>query len=198
MAVKFGWKWLRNGAAAIGIAALGLGGYLGYLQLSGNFHTVIAGELYRSAQPTAAQIEDYAQKYGIRTIVNLRGASNAAWYADETATAERLGIKHIDFSMRASKGITAEQADQLVALLKDAPKPILIHCQAGADRSGLVSVIYSQRIAGMPEEKAEKQLSIYFGHVGLPIVSKTYAMDRSWEMLERHYGLTQDVDKAKI
>ena len=199
MAFTFRRKWLRNGAAAIGMTALGLGAYLGFLQLSGNFHTVIAGELYRSAQPTASQIENYAQNYGIRTIVNLRGASaNADWYNDEISTARRLGIRHIDFRMVASRGLTAEQADQLVALLKDAPKPILIHCQAGADRTGLVSVIYSQRIAGISTEKAEQQLSLYFGHVGLPLVSKTYAMDRTWEMLERHYGLSRDRATAPI
>lgn len=199
MAVTFGRKWLRNGATAIGITVLGLGGYLGFLQLSGNFHTVIAGELYRSAQPTTSQLERYARDYGIRTIVNLRGASrNASWYSDEISTAQRLGIKHIDFRMAASKGLTAAQADQLVALLKDAPKPILIHCQAGADRTGLVSVIYSQRIAGIPTEKAERQLSLYFGHVGLPHVSNTYAMDRTWEMLERHYGLSGEDEAAPI
>lgn len=199
MAVTFKRKWLRNGAAAIGMMALSLGAYLGFLQLSGNFHTVIAGELYRSAQPTASQIESYAQNYGIRTIVNLRGASkNASWYTDEISTAQRLGIKHIDFRMVSSRELTAEQADQLVALLKDAPKPILIHCQAGADRTGLVSVIYSHQIAGVPTEKAEQQLSLYFGHVGLPLVSKAYAMDKTWERLERHYGLSREPFTAPI
>ncbi len=193
MAVTFGRKWFRRGAAAIGLTVLGIGAYLGLLQLSGNFHTVIAGELYRSAQPTAAQIKDYAQTYGIRTIVNLRGASkDATWYTDETSTAQRLGIRHIDFRMVASRGLTAEQADQLVALLKDAPKPILIHCQGGADRTGLASVIYSQQIAGLPVDKAERQLSLFFGHIGLPHISRAYAMDRTWEMLERHYGLSDD------
>lgn len=185
-------KWLRNGALAIGLGALALGGYLGFLQLSGNFHTVIAGELYRSAQPTAGQIEDYARRYGIQTIVNLRGASDdGAWYAEEVSTAKRLGINHMDFRMLASKQLTAQEADALVAMLKDAPKPILIHCRGGADRTGLASVLYSQRIAGIPTGKAEQQLSLYFGHVGVPMLSAAYAMDLTWEMLERHYGLEQ-------
>ncbi|WP_119943386.1 dual specificity protein phosphatase family protein [Neorhizobium sp. NCHU2750] len=185
-------KWLLRGAAAFGIATLGLGGYLGYLQLSGNFHTVIAGELYRSAQPSPQQIAEYARQYGIRTIVNLRGeAEDSRWYDDEVAAAGKLGIKHIDFAMLASRQLTAAQADELVAILRDAPKPILIHCRSGADRTGLVSVIYSQQIAGIPTHQAEKQLSIFFGHIGLPVISATYAMDETWEMLERHYGLSR-------
>jgi protein tyrosine/serine phosphatase len=74
-------------------------------------------------------------------------------------------------------------------MLKDAPKPILIHCRGGADRTGLASVLYSQRIAGIPTGRAEQQLSLYFGHVGVPLISSAYAMDLTWEMLERHYGL---------
>jgi protein tyrosine/serine phosphatase len=49
------------------------GAYLGCVILSGNFHTVVAGEFYRSAQLTPQRLETYQQLYGIRTIVNLRG-----------------------------------------------------------------------------------------------------------------------------
>jgi len=62
----------RFGLAFATLLAAG-GAYLAMLQLTGNFHTVIAGELYRSAQPSAADIAEYKQKAGIRTIVNLRG-----------------------------------------------------------------------------------------------------------------------------
>jgi protein tyrosine/serine phosphatase len=73
--------------------------------------------------------------------------------------------------------------------MRDAPKPILIHCQAGADRTGLVSVLYLQQIAGIDEETAEEQLSVRFGHIGIPYLSSTFAMDRSWENLEKVFGL---------
>ncbi|MDZ5697324.1 dual specificity protein phosphatase family protein [Chelativorans sp. M5D2P16] len=161
--------------------------YLGLLQLTGNFHTVIAGELYRSAQPSAHAIAEYRERYGIRTIVNLRGESDSAWYTDEMSTAARLGITHIDFPMSASRQVSLEQADALVATLRNAPKPILIHCKAGADRTGLAIVIYLQQLAGVDEEAAEWQLSPLFGHVGIPWLSPTYAMDESWESLEETY-----------
>lgn len=39
------------------------------------------------------------------------------------------------------------------------------------------------------EETAEKQLSIRFGHVGIPFLSPAFAMDESWEALEEAFGL---------
>ncbi|MHB0954479.1 MAG: hypothetical protein ACYC10_21510 [Allorhizobium sp.] len=60
---------------------LTIGGYLGYLQLSGNFHPVIAGEVYRSAQPSGDAIARYAREQGIQSIINLRGPNpGRAWH----------------------------------------------------------------------------------------------------------------------
>jgi protein tyrosine/serine phosphatase len=128
---------LFESALAILVAALGIGGYLGYLHLSGNVHTVIAGELYRSAQPSAAQITEWASRFGVRTIVNLRAENvGRRWYDNEVAASKNLGIAHVDFGMSASRELTKEQAGRLLATLEAAEKPLLIHCQAGADRSG--------------------------------------------------------------
>lgn len=170
--------------------ALVVGGYLGAIQLSGNFYEVIPGELYRSNQPTANQIANYVKRYGIKSIINLRGADDgAAWYRDEVHTAATLGVKHVDFKMSSSQEMTLDQSLALVSLLRDAPKPLLIHCRSGADRTGLASVIYLQQIAKVDEETAEKQLSVRFGHIGIPYVSPSYAMDENWEMLEKVFGL---------
>lgn len=175
--------------AAFGIAALLFGGYLGALQLSGNFHEVLPGELYRSAQPSGADIDTYAARYGIKTILNLRGENTANWYMQETEAAKKDGITHIDYGLSASTEVTAEQAHELLTLLRNAPKPILIHCQAGADRTGLVSVLYLQQIAGLDEESAERQLSVRYGHIGIPYLSAAFAMDVSWEKLEKVFGI---------
>lgn len=179
---------VRNTGLALIVTALSLGTYLAFLQISGNFHTVIPGEFYRSAQPSASQLENYADRFGIKTVINLRGKDDkAAWYNEEIAAAKRLGIQHVDFKMSASTMVTHDVAQQLVEVMKSAPKPILIHCKAGADRSGIVSAIYSHQIAGFDQDKAERQLSIFFGHIGIPYLSSTFAMDESWEKLEGHF-----------
>jgi protein tyrosine/serine phosphatase len=174
------------------LAGVTFGGYAGYLQLTGNFHTVVAGQLYRSAQPSSAQLERYIRDNGIKTVINLRGSSgNAKWWAEEVAVSDRLGVRHVDFGMSAYKILTADRADKLLAIMRDAPKPILIHCLSGSDRTGLASVLYSQQIANVKEDVAETQLSFAFGHVGIPYLSSAYAMDESWSDLEKHYGLDE-------
>ncbi len=182
-------KRLKRGLSAFGIVALLFGAYLGGLQLLGNFHEVLPGELYRSAQPSGADIDTYAARYGIKTILNLRGQNTADWYLQESAAAKKAGITHINYPLSASHIVTPQQAHELLALMRDAPKPLLIHCQAGADRTGLVSVLYLQQIAGIDEETAEEQLSLRFGHIGIPYLSSTFAMDVSWENLEKVFGL---------
>ncbi|MBN7804992.1 tyrosine-protein phosphatase [Agrobacterium rosae] len=159
--------------------------YFGVLQLSGNFREVIAGQLYRSSQLTGKQLADYVQANGIKTIINLRGENGkSAWYRNETATAEKLGVQHVDFGMSAYKELNLGRVAQLIQIMRDAPKPILLHCKSGADRTGLAAAIYVNRVAGMDEDTAERQLSIRFGHLGIPYLSSAYAMDRTWEDIE--------------
>ncbi len=106
-------------------------------QKSGNLHEVLEGEVYRSAQPSAAQLVEWTTAYGFRSVLNLRGPSDADWYQVEQKTAARLNLTHADFAMRDSEILTLDRAAALMALMEALPKPVLIHCKAGADRTGL-------------------------------------------------------------
>lgn len=175
--------------ATLLVAVIGLGSFIGYLFVSGNFHPVIAHSLYRSAQPSPGDIAKYSVRYGIKTIVNLRGAHpGRRWYDEEIASSRKYGIRHLDFHMSAKRPLSRARAAKLVDILKKAEKPVWIHCRRGADRSGLVSAIFVAAVAGDGEARAESQLSFRYGHVGIPYVSPTYAMDETWENLEPWLG----------
>jgi uncharacterized protein (TIGR01244 family) len=195
MAILSSYRWAKRTALIAGSLVLGiavsLGGYLGGLQLIGNFNEVVAGELYRSGQPSASQIARYQKDYGIKTIVNLRGENTGSpWYDAEVAQARLLGIAHVDFPMSAKRELTQAQAADLVAILAQANKPILVHCQAGSDRSGLASALYVAAVDKLGEAAAERQISIRYGHISLPL-SSAYAMDRTFEALEPWLGFSK-------
>ena len=183
-------KILKWAGLSIGSATVAFGLYIGYLQLSGNFHEILPGELYRSAQPTSSELASYIKQYGIKTVINLRGPSQRSWYRNEVATAEDFSVDHVDFQMSAGRQLTIAESEKLIGILRDAKKPILIHCLSGADRTGLASVIYLQQIAGIDEETAEWQLSPLYGHVAFPFL-RSYAMDRSWFKIEDAFGIEQ-------
>jgi protein tyrosine/serine phosphatase len=171
-------------------AAIFVGGYYGYMVATTNFHPVVAGEVYRSSQPSASAIADFQKEYGIKTIINLRGDnSGRGWYDREVAQAKELDINHIDFRMSSSHELTQEEAARLIELMRDAPKPLLIHCQAGADRTGLASALYLAAIEKRGETAAEGQMSIIYGHISLSI-NHAYAMDRTFEKLEPWLGFS--------
>jgi protein tyrosine/serine phosphatase len=183
-----GWtKHVRRAiAVALVIAAIPVGIllYQQALRLMGNFHTVVAGQLYRSAQLSPSALESYIRDYGIRTVVNLRGPQpGASWYDGEKRITGSLGVRQVDFWMSATRDFTPDQASALLAAMKAAPKPILVHCRDGADRTGLVSVLYANKVAGVSADEAAKQLSPYYGHFGIPVFSATVAMDLSWDRL---------------
>lgn len=156
--------------------------------LNDNFHVIVAGEAYRSAQPSADQIRAYRDEYHIATIINLRGNSpGQAWYDAEVSTAKDLGIRHIDFGLSARTRLTPPRSLALIALMKRVPKPVLIHCQAGSDRTGLASALYLAAVTKAGEKQSEAQLSIRFGHIAIPILG-AYEMDQSFEAMEPLLG----------
>lgn len=170
--------------------ALFAGGFYAHMLWTTNFHPVIAGELYRSSQPSAATIAELQKQYGIKTIINLRGDNSGhGWYDKEVAQAKELNINHIDFRMSSGRELTQDQAAKLIEIMRDAPKPLLIHCQAGSDRTGLASALYLAAITKTGEATAQGQMSIIYGHLPLSF-TRAYAMDRTFTKLEPWLGLS--------
>lgn len=170
-------RWLLG----LMLVPLALGIYLGAVQFSDNFHEVLPGELYRSAQPNGNEIVTYSKHYGIRTILNLRGGNAGdAWYEQELAASAQAGVKHLDFRLSSKRELTEAQAAQLIAMMRDAPKPLWIHCRGGADRTGLAAALYLAALKQQDAATAGHQLSLRYGHFPAFGLNNTVAMDRTF------------------
>lgn len=181
--------WMRRIMLAVAAVLAVMLAHLGLLQVTGNRHEVIPGQLYRSAQPNADMLRQAARQ-GVRSVLNLRGASPGSdWYDTEVATAKQLGLEHRDFAMSASRGLDVQDVDALIALMRDLPKPILIHCKSGADRTGLAAALYLAALAGGSEWRAGMQLSLSYGHIGIPRLSAAWPMDETWQAAAARLGL---------
>ena len=185
-------RWAIRVVGVAGVGLLGLLGFLGVQQYTGNFHSVVDGEVYRSAQMTGTQLSDYTAKVGLKSVLNLRGAApDADWYQAEIADSARLGLVHADFALSASREVTNDEAVQLIALMQTLPKPLLIHCKQGSDRTGLLAALYLASIKGVDVDTADDELSLAFGHFSVPYLSAAYPMDISWNRLEVALNLPQ-------
>lgn len=123
-----------------------------------HFSTVTPGVLYRSGQLTPEQLADAVDRHGIRTVVNLRAEdeySRSDWYAREVATLEGLGVTHVDLPMRAGFPPSAPVLARWLELLDDpAARPLLVHCEHGVIRTGIMVGLYQVEQLGLAAEDA--------------------------------------------
>jgi protein tyrosine/serine phosphatase len=154
-----------------------------------NFHVVEAGNLYRSAQLSPGALEEIIFKYKIKTVVNLQGAHpDDAWYIDEKEVLDRLGVDLVDIPMRSERIPTREEITSLFEAYDHSPRPLLIHCNSGSDRTGEASAIYEIEYMKKTKEEAMEMLSPLYLHFSFLVPSKTYFMSlykgRNWALNE--------------
>jgi protein tyrosine/serine phosphatase len=137
---------------------------------------------WRSAQPAPHHIRALAQR-GIRTIVNLRGERASGSYWLEQAACERNGISLVNLPMRSRRAPTRDELTNAMAIFDRIEYPMLMHCKSGADRTGLMSMLYLHLKEGVPMAVARRQLSLRYGYFRwttagiLDLLCEHYAQD---------------------
>ena len=134
-----------------------------YVAFGGNLYAVVPGVIYRSAQPSAADLQTIASSCGIRTVINLRGDTDEPWYDVEHDTARTLNVQVVDVGLWATQPPPADQFRLLVDTLADVPGPILVHCRAAATGRASRQPWACFGTDGTIDD-ARRQLSLYYGH----------------------------------
>jgi protein tyrosine/serine phosphatase len=148
------------------------------IELAGvsNLHR-ISPMLYRSEQPTARGMENL-EKLGIRTIINLRAFNDD----DDEVKGTSLRTERVRI---LTWRIDDKHVIEVMRMLRQTGNgPFLIHCQHGADRTGVMSAMYRVLEQGWTREDALKEL-----------VDGGYGYHSMWKNIVRY---VRSVDVAKL
>ena len=146
--------------------------------LGGNVREVDPGRFYRSSQLTGNGYEAVTARFAgnslvsvigadhIKTLLNLRGGSwKDARYRDEVEICKANGVDHIDDTFSARSLPPPAAMLKMLDVFDHAKYPILVHCQAGSDRTGLACTVYAALYMKEPLDIAEgRELTWRYGH----------------------------------
>jgi protein tyrosine phosphatase (PTP) superfamily phosphohydrolase (DUF442 family) len=170
-------------ACVVGVLLIGVGlagAWAIGLQIVGNVHVVEDGIVYRSAQLNGQKLAKMVDAYGIKSVINLRGENRGSWwYDDEIEVTAARGVSHFDVRMSAVRDTDDATVTLLMETLRTAPRPLLIHCESGSDRTGLAAALYERFLKEQPAELAAGQISFRYGHFPW-LGNRTAAMDRTY------------------
>ncbi|MCS7166620.1 MAG: tyrosine-protein phosphatase [Gemmatales bacterium] len=131
-----------------------------------NFHEVRPGQLYRSGQLPNDVWESVLKQYRIRAVINLRGRRPGRdWYEAETRAAQRCGAVHVDLAMNRQRLPDLALLSELMRWHRTLPRPVLIHCQAGSDRTSMVVVLWLLLESDANITEARAQTGLWFGQL---------------------------------
>ena len=159
--------WLLTGVFLAGV----IGGVIffeEYLEdriLAKRFGIVEPGQIYRSGQISQFMIEETLVKHGIQVIVDLTHIEpdHPDQLAEQTA-AKKHGITHLRYSLEGDGTGDVEVYASAVAKVHEcveAGKPVLVHCAAGAQRTGGVIALYRMLVQKKDPKFAYAELPLY-------------------------------------
>ena len=135
-----------------------------YLRLRFSNAHWVSPELLRTNQPWPFQLRRWKAQ-GVKTVINLRGGFDASFHALEKDACERLGLKLVDFTITSREVPSRARVHGAKALFESIEYPALMHCKSGADRAGIMSVLYAHYRLGLPVREAMKQLGPKYLHI---------------------------------
>lgn len=124
----------------------------------------ISKGVWRSNYPSEQRLGELRRE-GIHHIITLRGqAQGPEWFLEQRAC-EHLGLSLYPCGFLASAPPDAAKIKEIIALLRNTPRPFLLHCKSGADRTSFAAALYVHVIEGAPVDVAMRQFSLRHIHL---------------------------------
>ncbi len=128
-----------------------------------NWAVVEPGILYRCNHPTPGRLRAAKRRFGLKTLINLRGHRACGSDALSRHEAEQLGLIHIDAPLESRGAPHRDRILRLAGIFEQMQAPAVMHCKSGADRTGLAAGLYILMRGGTAAQ-ALRQLSWRYGH----------------------------------
>ncbi|MFN3240182.1 MAG: tyrosine-protein phosphatase [Planctomycetota bacterium] len=139
--------------------------------------------LFRSPQPREELLIQRIEDHGIRTVVSMRGGRHARM-SERAALVSGAGFHQIPIS--AKRPVRPEALLQLWRVAESAERPLVVHCRAGVDRTGLAMAIFVLHDTG-DLDAARRQLALIpNGHLA---AFGTEEMDRVLDLYAEFHGV---------
>jgi protein tyrosine phosphatase (PTP) superfamily phosphohydrolase (DUF442 family) len=163
-------RWVGVVAIVVLVAVLPLV-HFRYVYAHGKrLREVDPGRVYRSGQMNADGFRDARDLYGLRTVICLRdddpdpevplGFLPGGGTVKESALCARLHMRYVFIapdlvSRRAPPGRRPEAIERFLEVMDDpASYPVLIHCNAGLNRTGVLVAVYRMEYQGWSRAEA--------------------------------------------
>ena len=116
-----------------------------------NFYEVTTN-LYRGAQPTAQGMKEL-KSMGIRTVLDLRS------FHSDNSLAAGDGLKLARLHMKPWHAEDEDVVKFLKIVSNTNNLPLFVHCERGADRTGMICAVYRVVICGWTKDAAVQEMT---------------------------------------
>ncbi len=114
----------------------------------------VSDDLSAAGQPTSEELKQAAQE-GFKSVLNLRSPDEVGFLSDEQQQAQAAGLQYANIPLKPSEA-NQEQTELAIQEIENLPKPILIHCAAGA-RAGGIALIANAISEGLTYEEISQK-----------------------------------------
>jgi len=147
-----------------------------------NVHTFADGEGVRTARLNVSTLRETLTERKIQSVLCLMGEpDDLPWY-DEEALCGELGVSFHALEASSEELPSVRLVQDLVDAWETMPRPILVHCRRGADRTGLTVAMIEMLRGTDPEKALDEHLTW----------TRLHLCDRETCQLHRFFSLYQE------
>lgn len=114
----------------------------------------ISNDLSAAGQLTPEELQQAAAE-GFQSVINLRSPDEPGFLSDEEQQAQKAGLEYANIPLKSTEP-NQELTKAALQEIADLPKPILIHCAAGARASGIALIAHAIQ-AGLTYEQIQQK-----------------------------------------